>query len=84
MSGTTKKRMKYWGVWVAQSVERLTVAQVMISWLVGSSPKLGLCWQLRACSLLWILCHPLSAPPPLVLCLSQLNKHLKKNFFNEV
>ena len=27
-----------WGTWVAQSVKRPTLAQVMISWFVGSSP----------------------------------------------
>ena len=36
------------GVWVAQSVERPTLAQVMISqltisWFVSSSPHVGLC-----------------------------------------
>ena len=30
-----------WGAWVAQSLERLTWAQVMISWFVSSSPVLG-------------------------------------------
>ena len=30
-----------WGAWVAQSVERPTSAQVMISHSVGSSPALG-------------------------------------------
>ena len=29
------------GAWVAQSVKRLTSAQVMISWFVGLSPMLG-------------------------------------------
>ena len=28
-------------IWVAQSVKRMTSAQVMISWFVGSSPTLG-------------------------------------------
>ena len=30
-----------WGAWVAQSVKRLTLAQVMISQFVISSPALG-------------------------------------------
>ena len=30
-----------WGIWVARSVKYLTLAQVMISWLMGSSPRLG-------------------------------------------
>ena len=38
----TKAKMSYWGnPWVAQSVERLTSAQVMILWFVSSSPALG-------------------------------------------
>ena len=31
----------FWGSWVAESVERPTSAQVMISWFVGSSPTSG-------------------------------------------
>ena len=34
-------RMKSWGAWVAQSVERSTSARVMISRFVGSSPMSG-------------------------------------------
>ena len=30
-----------WGAWVAQSVKRLTSAQIMISQLMSSSPTLG-------------------------------------------
>ena len=30
-----------WGAWVAQSIKRLTSAQVMISWSVSSSPASG-------------------------------------------
>ena len=29
------------GAWVAQTVKRLTLAQVMISWFMSSSPMLG-------------------------------------------
>ena len=50
--------------WVAQSVQHLTLAQVMISWFVSSSPHGGLCWHLRAWSLLPILCLTLSLPLP--------------------
>ena len=37
------KKRQVWGTYVAQSVKRLTStsAQVMISWLVSSSPTLG-------------------------------------------
>ena len=48
------------GTWVAQSVKLLTLilAQVMISWFVGSTPTLGS--VLTAWSLLGILCFVLS------------------------
>ena len=36
-----KKSIESWGAWVAQSVKRPTSAQVMISWLVSSSPASG-------------------------------------------
>ena len=83
------KKLNHRGAWVAHSVKHLTVAQVMILRLASSSPALGselssqLCGQLRAWSLLQILCLPLSLPlPPLTLhlslSLSLKNKHLKK------
>ena len=56
------------GAWVAQSVERLTSAQVMISRFVGSSPVLGS--ALTARNLLGILALSLSPCPPL----SKINK----------
>ena len=58
------------GTWVAQSVEHLTLAQVMISGFVGSSPTSG--------SVLTAqsqepdsdsVSPPLSTPPLLMLCL---------------
>ena len=61
-----------WGAWAAQSVKRPTSAQVMISRSVSSSPASGS--VLRAWSLLRILCLPLSAPPPFMLCLSLSQK----------
>ena len=59
------------GAWVAQSVERLTSAQVTISRLVSSSPTLGS--VLTAQSLepaSGSLSPSLSAPPLLMLSLS--------------
>ena len=59
------------GAWVAQSVECPTLAQVMISRFVGSSPALGS--VLTAQSLepaLDSVSPSLSAPPPLVLHIS--------------
>ena len=35
------KKENFRGTWVVQLVESLTSAQVMISWLVGSSPMSG-------------------------------------------
>ena len=61
-----------WGAWVAQSVKRPTSAQVVISQFMGSSPA----WSsvLTAQSLEPAsdsVSPPLSAPPPLMLSLSQ-------------
>ena len=66
------KEFKGGAAWVAQSVECLTSALVMISWLQIWAPHQALCWQLRAWSLLQILCFPLSLPLPHshTLCLS--------------
>ena len=59
-----------------QSVEPLTLAQVMISCLVSSNSTLGC--ALRSWSLLWILCFPLFLPLPcshsVSLTLSKINK----------
>ena len=63
------------GTWVAQSVERLTSAQVMISHSVSSSPASGS--VLTAQSLEPAsdsVSPPLSAPPLLMLCLSVSQK----------
>ena len=67
---------------MGQSVKRLTSAQVMISWLMGSSPALGS--VLRAQSpepALDSVSPSLAASPQLVLCLSLFlkNKHFKKS-----
>ena len=67
-----------WGPWVAQSVERPTSAQVMISQFVSSSPVSGS--VLAAHSLgpaLDSVSPSLSAPTLLTfyLCLSKMNKH---------
>ena len=59
-----------WRTWVAQSVEHPTLAVVMISQLMSSSPTSGS--VLTADSLLQILCLPLSAPTHShSVCLSQ-------------
>ena len=60
---------------MAQSVERLTSAQVMISWLVSSSPVSGSVLTARSLESAWDSVSPsLSAPPPLTLCLSLTDK----------
>ena len=66
-----------WGAWVAQSVERPTSAQVMISQVVGSSPASGS--VLTAQSLEPALdpaCVSLSTPPLLMLSLSLSLKNM--------
>ena len=37
-TGRALRQRKAWGAWVAQSVNHPTLAQVMISWFVSSSP----------------------------------------------
>ena len=62
---------KKWGAWVAESVKRLTVAQVMISWFVSSSPALGCVLTVRSPEpALDSVSLSLSAPPLLSLSLS--------------
>ena len=63
------------GVWVAQSAERLTSAQVMISRFVGPIPVSGsvlTAWSLEPA--LDSVSPSLSAPPPLMLHLSLSQK----------
>ena len=67
------------GAWVAQSVERPTSAQVMISRSVGSSPTSGSVLTARSLESASDSVSPsLSAPPPLTLCVSPTYKCLKK------
>ena len=70
---------RIWGAWVAQSVKRLTSAQVMISQLVGSSPPSGSVLAAQSLKPAWILCLPLSLPLPCSrsLSLSLKTKHFK-------
>ena len=59
------------GPWVAQSVERPTSAQVMISRFVGSSPASGSGLTARGLEPPSDSVSPsLSAPPPLTPCLT--------------
>ena len=70
-----KNTKNYRGAWVAQLVEWLTLTQVMISRFVGSSPASGC--VLTAQSLepaLDSVSPSLSAPLPLMICLSKIHK----------
>ena len=68
-----------WGAWVAQSVERLTSTQVMISWFVGLSPASGSVLTARSLEPASdSVCPSLSAPPLLTLSLSLKTKFKKK------
>ena len=81
--------MNSWGAWVAQSVTRPTSAQVTISQSVSSIPASGSVPTAGSLEPALDSVSPsLSAPPPLVLCLSlslkknkikklKKNKHLK-------
>ena len=64
---------------MAQSLERLTLTQAMISRPMGSSPASGSMLTAQSLEPASESVSPsLSAPPLLTLCLSLRNKHLKK------
>ena len=63
------------GTWVAQSVERLTLAQVVTSQFVGSSPVSGFVLTAQSLEPASDSVSPsLSAPPLLMLCFSLSQK----------
>ena len=67
--------MEIWGAWVAQSVNHLTSAQVMISQFVSSSPTSGSVLTAQSLEPALDSASPsLSAPPPFMLCLSLSQK----------
>ena len=67
------------GSWVVQSVKRPTSAQVMISLFMSSGPASGSVLTAQSLEPASDSGSPsLSVPPPLMLCLSVKNKHLKK------
>ena len=86
-AGTGWKRLlknPFRGTWEVQSGKRPTSAQVTWShrsWVQG--PHWALHWQLRAWSLLQILCLLLSPPLPCSHCLSLSQKQTLKIFFNK-
>ena len=61
------KKKWYRGTWVAQSVKHLTSVQVMISWLVSSSPGLGSVLKVQSLEAASGSVSFLSVPPLLVL-----------------
>ena len=64
------QKTKNRGAWVAQSVKRLTSAQVMNSWFVSSSPASGSVLTAQSLEPASDSVSPsLSAPPLLMLCL---------------
>ena len=71
LSVSLSKLNKHWGAWVAQSVERPTLAQVTISRSVSSSPASGSVLTVQSLKPVSDSVSPsLSAPPMLALCLS--------------
>ena len=74
------RKRKLGGAWVAQSVERPIWAQAMISQFVGSSPASGSVLTAQSLEPASESVSPsLSAPPPLMLCLSQEQTLKKQN-----
>ena len=77
------KNLSSQGAWVAQSVECPTSAQVMVSSPVSLSPTSGSVLTAHSLESVSDSVSPsLSAPPPLVFCLSLKNKYLKIFFLN--
>ena len=75
LSLSLSKINKYWGAWVAQSVGQPTLAQVVISWSVGSGPASGSVLMAQSPEPASESVSPsLSAPPPFMLCLSLSQK----------
>ena len=77
--GTLKIQVR--GTWVAQSVKRLTSAQVMISQLVGSSPVSGSMLSVQSLEPASDSVSPSVSAHSLLmlsLSLSKINKTLKK------
>ena len=78
-----RKKAKDGGAWVAQSGKRLTSFSSGHHLMIHEfEPRIGFCWQLRAWSLLWIPCLPLSLPLPHSHSASvsqKMNKNVKKN-----
>ena len=67
--------------WVAQLVKCPTSTQVMISWFMSSIPTSGSVLRAHSLELALDSLSPfLSAPSPLVLCFSKINKTIKKIF----
>ena len=65
----TNNESKPWGPWVAQSVKRLTLAQVTISQIHGLEPGAGLRADSSEPGACFGFCVSLSAPPLLILSL---------------
>ena len=78
-AGSTEElvfKTKYGGPWVAQSVGQPASAEVMICQSVSSSPASGSVLTAQSLEPASDSVSPsFSAPPPLVLCLSKINKH---------
>ena len=75
--GEQQRKVKVWGVWVAQSVEHPTSAQVMISQFVSSSPASGSVLMAQSLEPASDSVSPsLSLCPP--VCLPKINKHYIK------
>ena len=75
---TPLKRRKFWGAWVAQSVKHLTLAQVIISQFVGSSPALGSALRAEPAYDSLSLSLSLSASPPITCVWRSLSLKINK------
>ena len=71
------------GTWVAQLVKQPTLAQVVISRFMGSSPLSGSVLTAQSLELLWILCLPLSLPLPQITLSVSLSLSLSLSLKNK-
>ena len=71
----TKRILDSWGAWVAQSVERPTSVQVMISRSVSSSPMSGSVLTAQSLEPVLDSVSPLSLTLPRSCSVSKINKH---------
>ena len=83
ISGKQDLKANVGDAWVAQSVNRPTLAQVMVSWLLSSSPASGSVLRAQSLEPPDSVSISLCPSPAHAFSLSKINKTLKKIFLNK-